>query len=178
MKFVSFSKKVTICYKKPFLWMNRAIKTYEWTLFTNKVCDFVFWVVSVLINVKTIQTETGFLKILLAILMFSSKDSLKRRTPKIGINREHYIQLLVDEYYETTDLGTYFDEFSWVFVSATYSSFLFNRGQRTSHGKPSEFRIRSHQLRVSEEGESVWSVFGALGTRESGVSHARNNGFM
>ncbi|XP_063709999.1 LOW QUALITY PROTEIN: armadillo repeat-containing protein 7 [Culicoides brevitarsis] len=32
--------------------------------------------------------------------MFSTRESLKRRTPKIGINRENYIKLLVDEYYD------------------------------------------------------------------------------
>lgn len=37
--------------------------------------------------------------------MFSSNERLEKRTPKEGINREEYIRLLADEYYETTDIG-------------------------------------------------------------------------
>lgn len=37
--------------------------------------------------------------------MFSSIDRLKKRTPEQGIDRKEYIQLLVDEYYETTNVG-------------------------------------------------------------------------
>uniref|UniRef100_A0A336MK61 CSON001023 protein n=1 Tax=Culicoides sonorensis TaxID=179676 RepID=A0A336MK61_CULSO len=36
--------------------------------------------------------------------MFSTKERLKRRTPKIGINRENFIKLLVEEFYQTTDI--------------------------------------------------------------------------
>ncbi|KXJ76209.1 hypothetical protein RP20_CCG010130 [Aedes albopictus] len=36
--------------------------------------------------------------------MFSTAEQLKRRTPKDGINRREYITLLVDEYYETSNL--------------------------------------------------------------------------
>nr|XP_029707581.1 uncharacterized protein LOC109418323 [Aedes albopictus] len=36
--------------------------------------------------------------------MFSTAEQLKRRTPKDGINRKEYITLLVDEYYETSNL--------------------------------------------------------------------------
>lgn len=37
--------------------------------------------------------------------MFSTKERLEQRTPANGINRREYIKLLVDEYYETTDVG-------------------------------------------------------------------------
>lgn len=37
--------------------------------------------------------------------MFSSHDRLNKRTPEHGINRREYIGLLVDEYYETRDIG-------------------------------------------------------------------------
>ncbi|EAT44731.1 AAEL003929-PA [Aedes aegypti] len=36
--------------------------------------------------------------------MFSTHDQLKRRTPKDGIDRREFITLLVDEYYETSNL--------------------------------------------------------------------------
>uniref|UniRef100_A0AAG5CYV8 Uncharacterized protein n=1 Tax=Anopheles atroparvus TaxID=41427 RepID=A0AAG5CYV8_ANOAO len=36
--------------------------------------------------------------------MFSTRERLKRRTPEGGINRRDYIHLLVDEYYETSNL--------------------------------------------------------------------------
>lgn len=37
--------------------------------------------------------------------MFGSKERLKQRTPKNGIDRKEFIHLLVDEYYETTNVG-------------------------------------------------------------------------
>lgn len=37
-------------------------------------------------------------------VMFSTHDQLKRRTPKDGIDRREFITLLVDEYYETSNL--------------------------------------------------------------------------
>lgn len=37
--------------------------------------------------------------------MFSSKERLTQRTPANGIDRKEYLNLLVDEYYETTDVG-------------------------------------------------------------------------
>uniref|UniRef100_A0A182Q658 Armadillo repeat-containing domain-containing protein n=1 Tax=Anopheles farauti TaxID=69004 RepID=A0A182Q658_9DIPT len=36
--------------------------------------------------------------------MFSTQERLKRRTPDGGINRRTYLKLLVDEYYETSNL--------------------------------------------------------------------------
>ncbi|XP_050071285.1 armadillo repeat-containing protein 7 [Anopheles maculipalpis] len=36
--------------------------------------------------------------------MFSTQERLKRRTPNGGINRKTYLCLLVDEYYETSNL--------------------------------------------------------------------------
>lgn len=42
--------------------------------------------------------------------MFSSKERLAKRTPNNGIDRESYIRLLADEYYETTNLGKYAPE--------------------------------------------------------------------
>ncbi|XP_058130479.1 armadillo repeat-containing protein 7 [Anopheles ziemanni] len=36
--------------------------------------------------------------------MFSTRERLSRRTPQGGINRKEYIRLLVDEYYETSNL--------------------------------------------------------------------------
>lgn len=43
------------------------------------------------------------------IVMFGSKERLKQRTPKNGIDRKEFIHLLVDEYYETTNVG----ELNW-----------------------------------------------------------------
>lgn len=37
--------------------------------------------------------------------MFSTADRLAKRTPKEGIDRRTYISLLVDEYYETSNIG-------------------------------------------------------------------------
>lgn len=37
--------------------------------------------------------------------MFSTPERLRRRTPAVGIAREEYIKLLVEEYYETTNIG-------------------------------------------------------------------------
>lgn len=37
--------------------------------------------------------------------MFSSCQRLDQRTPNNGIDRESYIQLLADEYRDTTNLG-------------------------------------------------------------------------
>lgn len=37
--------------------------------------------------------------------MFSTHERLQKRTPANGIDRREYIRLLVDEYYETTDIG-------------------------------------------------------------------------
>ena len=37
--------------------------------------------------------------------MFSTQERLKRKTPAGGINRRAYLCLLVDEYYETSNLG-------------------------------------------------------------------------
>lgn len=37
--------------------------------------------------------------------MFSTKERLEQRTPANGIDRKEFIKLLVDEYYETTDVG-------------------------------------------------------------------------
>ncbi|XP_052889821.1 armadillo repeat-containing protein 7 [Anopheles moucheti] len=36
--------------------------------------------------------------------MFSTQERLKRRTPAGGINRKTYLRLLVDEYYETSNI--------------------------------------------------------------------------
>lgn len=38
-------------------------------------------------------------------IMFSTRERLAKKTPNNGIDRESYIQLLAEEYYETTDLG-------------------------------------------------------------------------
>lgn len=40
--------------------------------------------------------------------MFSNRAHLKRKTPENGIERKEFISLLVDEYYETTDIGMKF----------------------------------------------------------------------
>lgn len=37
--------------------------------------------------------------------MFSTCQSLQKRTPANGIGREEYIKLLSDEYFETSDIG-------------------------------------------------------------------------
>lgn len=37
--------------------------------------------------------------------MFSSSQRLAKRTPNNGIDRESYIQLLADEFRDTTNLG-------------------------------------------------------------------------
>lgn len=37
--------------------------------------------------------------------MFSSKERLAQRTPANGIDRKEFIHHLVDEYYETTNVG-------------------------------------------------------------------------
>lgn len=37
--------------------------------------------------------------------MFSSKKRLAQKTPAHGIDRKEFINLLIDEYYETTDVG-------------------------------------------------------------------------
>lgn len=39
--------------------------------------------------------------------MFSSKKRLQEKTPPEGIDRKEFINLLVDEYYETTNVGTH-----------------------------------------------------------------------
>lgn len=41
------------------------------------------------------------------IIMFSSKKRLQEKTPPEGIDRKEFINLLVDEYYETTNVGTH-----------------------------------------------------------------------
>lgn len=40
--------------------------------------------------------------------MFSSSERLQKKTPANGIDRKEYINLLVDEYYETTNVGKKF----------------------------------------------------------------------
>lgn len=37
--------------------------------------------------------------------MFSSRERLQEKTPANGIDRKEFINLLVDEYYETTNVG-------------------------------------------------------------------------
>lgn len=37
--------------------------------------------------------------------MFINHNRLKTKTPDNGIDRKEYISLLVDEFYETTDIG-------------------------------------------------------------------------
>lgn len=37
--------------------------------------------------------------------MFSTPERLRRRNPSVGIAREEYIKLLVEEFYETTNIG-------------------------------------------------------------------------
>lgn len=37
--------------------------------------------------------------------MFSSHEHLKRKTPEQGINRQEFIEHLVEEYYTTTNVG-------------------------------------------------------------------------
>lgn len=37
--------------------------------------------------------------------MFSTKEQLEKRTPKGGIKREDYINLLASEFYETANAG-------------------------------------------------------------------------
>lgn len=43
--------------------------------------------------------------------MFTTHKQLKRKTPANGIDRKEYIGLLIDEYYETTDVGKDFHAF-------------------------------------------------------------------
>lgn len=40
--------------------------------------------------------------------MFSNQEQLNRKTPINGIRRKEFINLLVDEYYETTNVGKHF----------------------------------------------------------------------
>lgn len=39
--------------------------------------------------------------------MFSNKERLRQRTPANGIDRKEFINHLVDEFYETTNVGKY-----------------------------------------------------------------------
>lgn len=39
--------------------------------------------------------------------MFSSRERLQQKTPANGIDRKEFINLLVDEYYETTNVGEF-----------------------------------------------------------------------
>lgn len=44
--------------------------------------------------------------------MFSNQERLNRKTPNNGIGRKEFINLLVDEYYETTNVGKHKREMS------------------------------------------------------------------
>uniref|UniRef100_A0A182MPC2 Follicle cell protein 3C-1 n=1 Tax=Anopheles culicifacies TaxID=139723 RepID=A0A182MPC2_9DIPT len=57
--------------------------------------------------------------------MFSTQERLQRRTPKGGINRKTYLCLLVDEYYETSNIVR-------TATSAKYSRFRQADVQRSS----------------------------------------------
>lgn len=41
--------------------------------------------------------------------MFTTREHLKRKTPANGIGRKEYIGLLIDEFYDTTDVGKHFE---------------------------------------------------------------------
>lgn len=53
---------------------------------------------------KQICEENSFAKYLYHN-MFSSHNHLKRKTPEQGINRQEFIEHLVEEYYTTTNVG-------------------------------------------------------------------------
>lgn len=80
--------------------------------------------------------------------MFSSADRIRKRTPQRGIDRKEYITLLVDEYYETTNLGKKFLNLNLRPLRAPiyksdiifYFKFIF-RSTRTSNSKFSKFCI-------------------------------------
>ncbi|XP_035777445.1 armadillo repeat-containing protein 7-like [Anopheles albimanus] len=68
--------------------------------------------------------------------MFSTLEHLKRRTPEGGINRRTYIQLLVDEYYETSNVEAHqqvtanlanfaYDPINWRFLQEAKAHELF-----------------------------------------------------
>lgn len=64
--------------------------------------------------------------------MFSTKEQLEKRTPKGGIKREDYINLLASEFYETSNAGKlrYFYDaiffFFWIlFLDILFFLFLF-----------------------------------------------------
>lgn len=106
--------------------------------------------------------------------MFSTKEQLEKRTPKGGIKREDYINLLASEFYETANAGklrhstTQFFFFSSIF---RYLLFLFTfkfiyfftvkifRCQRTSHSKPSKFCVRSNKLRLLKKKQCTRLIF-------------------
>lgn len=44
-------------------------------------------------------------------IMFSTKERLRRRTPAAGIDREEYIEHLVEEFHTTTNVGELADSF-------------------------------------------------------------------
>ncbi|XP_053695944.1 armadillo repeat-containing protein 7 [Sabethes cyaneus] len=68
--------------------------------------------------------------------MFSTHDRLRKRTPKVGIDRREYISLLVDEYYETKSLEAQqqvtanlanfaYDPINWNFLKQSKAHELF-----------------------------------------------------
>ncbi|XP_053670387.1 armadillo repeat-containing protein 7 [Anopheles nili] len=68
--------------------------------------------------------------------MFSTPERLERRTPKGGINRKTYLALLVDEYYETSNIEAQqqvtanlanfaYDPINWVYLREAKAHELF-----------------------------------------------------
>lgn len=95
------------------------------------------------------------------IEMFSSEERLAQRTPQNGIDRKEYINLLVDEYYESTNIGKYFSHFELISrVNDIYRNlFVFNRGSGTGYSKFSKFFIRPIELRVFKGIQSGRTIF-------------------
>uniref|UniRef100_A0A182NSM1 GBD/FH3 domain-containing protein n=1 Tax=Anopheles dirus TaxID=7168 RepID=A0A182NSM1_9DIPT len=78
--------------------------------------------------------------------MFSTQERLKRRTPDGGINRRTYLKLLVDEYYETSNIEAQqqvtanlanfaYDPINWKFLlEAKAHELFFEIVQLSGHG--------------------------------------------
>lgn len=52
--------------------------------------------------------------------MFSSFNYLKRKTPEQGVNRKEFIEHLVEEYYNTTDVGKIYMNKASTFIQLSY----------------------------------------------------------
>lgn len=86
---------------------------------------------------------------LIEIIMFSSRERLQEKTPPDGIDRKEFINLLVDEYYETTNSGTYTVNLKIIsFVDTVLSVFI----------RISDFTFYFLQ-RLKSKLQQIWPIF-------------------